>query len=333
MSDYCYDTSRTQVDCQTQDQIQSLQFEQPAGNYAAVKIFERATSECDPSIVMDECMDVDQAKFCPTDWDTRAGAMELVEAQPFLAQERAEWILKAYHHGFVQFENSGLADLERLAAGDQAGHIESTESDVEAPILRIMCHLVGAPIARWIDGGTLGAKPTLTIGSFATWWSQQRGQARDGNHGHGRAIDLNDLGFTGDTAGVDQVLADLPQGKYGLGVPFQGDYFEGDDKLSNMKAAVEAQNPAPAPNQAQGPQIQVGEGLKVHTSRVFTSQATLGVQNGQPGWVWNDSHVAGKAEDFLVSDTLLNTIETMRDAGSSVYVFPDFNNHLHIQTK
>jgi hypothetical protein len=335
MSDYSYDTSGNQVDCetQTQTQVQTPLYEQQAGNFGAIEAFERATSECDPLSYMEECVSDVMSLACEDDWDARTAAMALVEAQPFLAQERAEWILKAYHHGFVQFSNSGLADLERLAAGEQAGYISSHEDDVEAPILRIMCQLVGAPIARWIDGGTVGPKPTLTIGSFATWWNKsQRGQARGGSHGNGRAIDLNDLGFTGNTSGVDQVLRDLPRGTYGLGVPFQGDYLDAADKLDNMKEVAEAQNPVPAQAQVQGSQIQVGEGLKVHKSGVFTSAAALEVRDGQPAWDWTDTLVGGNAEDFLVSKTLQDAIDEMRANGSSVYVFPDYNNHLHIQT-
>jgi len=261
--------------------------------------------------------------------------MTLLESQPFLAQERAAWILNAHQHGFVKFKFSGQADLERLASGESAAHIDSIDEETEAPILRIMCDIVGAPIARWVDSGMAGQQPTVTIGSFATFWdAPNRGVARGGDHGHGQAIDVNDLGFDGVTSGVEQVLLDLPRGTYLFGVPYQGDYFDPSDGLAARKAAVEAAHPLPPPGVAPGTRIEVTDvSVKMHSSRCYTATAVPGMQDGVYQWVWENHIASGSAEDFLISTSLVDTLDALRARGSQVSVMPDFNNHLHISSR
>ena len=75
----------------------------------------------------------------------------------------------------------------------------------------------------------------------------------------------------------------------------------------------------------------VSDAVKKFTSNVFQSTGTKGADNK---WTWKDTiQEAGGAYKELKSQTLKDALASRRKEGFSFIIFPDNDNHLHIELK
>ncbi|MDQ6882962.1 MAG: hypothetical protein M3077_01815 [Candidatus Dormibacteraeota bacterium] len=225
----------------------------------------------------------------------------------------AGWLLKAHDQGFVTF-TSGMKtqdNLESLRDGKKVGNADPKDTTIFGA-LQTMHALAAARINRWVADPTK-AKESIQVGSFI------RTGASAGRHGTGAAIDINQGEFTGSAGDVITVLKDLPQGSYGLGLPFQGDFFPPEKNLDTMKDAEKAK---PAPGNVTG-------GLVKFTAHLYKA-AYNGTTKafGEP-----EVQSAGAAYTMLKSEALKTQLQAMRTAGTTLMIFPDNDNHLHVDTR
>src|SRR3954470_24172556 len=155
------------------------------------------------------------------DWSARA---------PATNAEYAQWIIDGVPLGFVMWSPGMGAQkqMEDLAAGKK---VKGTDPAKPAILggLKTIKTLVGARVTKW-RGDETKPKDPLSVGSFL------RGP---GAHG-GRAIDINGFDWTGANgpAQVQEALRALPTGAYGIGLPFQGQFFPRAEWLDERKKAA-----------------------------------------------------------------------------------------------
>jgi hypothetical protein len=271
-----------------------IRLQQTAGNRAVARQVESATATV--------------AAAGPAD-----DAKKLAETAPSTNVELAEWILKADAQGFVSWEFSETAtQMKTLSEGKKVGSVDPTRAAIFDG-LRIAHDLVKGAVDRWIPKPA-EPKPTVTLGSFIR---------SSGGHATGEMIDINDLRFTG-AEGPDDVLTalgSLQAGSYGIGLPFQGEFFPAELELSAREKAEEASATAekrdPAP---------ITEALTLDTTRV----SSAAYDKAKKEWVVTKG-VKPEAESHLKSDELKKGLGELRTKGYSIYVFPDRPNHIHIQ--
>jgi hypothetical protein len=225
----------------------------------------------------------------------------------------AGWLLKANDQGFITFtEGMKTQDnLENLRDGKKVGSADPKDTTIFGG-LATMHSLALARINRWIADPTKPKAP-IQLGSFI------RTGASAGRHGTASAIDINQGDFDGSADDVIAILKDLPTGSYGLGMPFQGDFFPADKNIEALEAAEKAK-PAPA---------DVSGGLVKFTSHLYkaTYDAT------KKGYGDPDVQTAGAAYTLLKSDALGTQLQAMRTAGTTLMIFPDNDNHLHVDQR
>jgi hypothetical protein len=236
-----------------------------------------------------------------TDWQTRKLATNA---------EYAQWILDGEGLGFVTF-TSGMgskAQMTDLAAGKKVSGVDPGQSAVLGGLTTIH-DLVGARVSRWV-ADTSKDKAPLMVGSFI----------RASGH-RGQAIDLNGLDWTG-AGGPGQVAAmlqDLPKGKYGIGLPFQGQFFPAERELDRRMKAAQAKAGDGAPEAITDASLQ----------RFVTGTYTATWNAAKPGW--DIATGGGQAVDHIKSADLKKAIRDLNHDGYGIYVFPDNDNHIHIQ--
>ena len=99
---------------------------------------------------------------------------------------------------------------------------------------------------------------------------------------------------------------------YGIGLPFQGQFFPKDEYLKERKKA--AGDPPPDITE---PSLEKFVGTR------YTST----FKDGK----WEDKKAGGQAIDRLKSATLKAAIAELNGKGYKIYVFPDNDSHIHIQ--
>ena len=244
--------------------------------------------------------------------DPAADAKALLEEVLKTNKDYAAWVLKAHDQGFVTFSSGmGTEDqLKKLKDGTKIGSVDPGQSDVLGS-LEIMHEIAKGPIGRWVAKPD-GAKPTITVGSMV------RSGESAGPHGKGAAIDVNQGDFDGNANDVITVLGDLDKGSYGIGLPFQGDFFPADKNIATLEAD-EAKKPAPG---------EISGALKKFTQHTY--KATYDAKTK----AWTETiDGAGGASALLKSDDLKKQLKKMRDAGSTLMIFPDNDNHLHLDSR
>jgi hypothetical protein len=225
----------------------------------------------------------------------------------------AKWLLTAHDQGFVTFtEGMKTQDnLENLRDGKKVGNVDPSEATIFGG-LSTMHSLALARINRWIADPSK-AKETIQFGSFI------RTGANAGPHGRAAAIDINQGDFTGSADDVVAVLKDLPVGSYGIGLPFQGDFFPADKNITAMEAAEKAK---PAPGAISGALVKFAAHL--YKASYDSDKKAY----GDP-----EVETAGAAYTLLKSAALKTEMQAMRTAGSSLVIFPDNDNHLHVDQR
>ena len=225
----------------------------------------------------------------------------------------ATWLLKAHDLGFITFTaGMGTQDnLENLRDGKKVGSADPKDTTIFGG-LATMHSLALARINRWIVDPTKPKDP-IQLGSFI------RTGTNAGPHGKASAIDINQGDFDGSADDVIAILKDLPTGSYGLGMPFQGDFFPADKNLEKMEAAEKAK-PAPA---------DVSGGLVKFTAHTY--KATYDAKAKAYGEA--EMETAGAAYTLLKSEALKTQLKAMKTAGSTLMIFPDNDNHLHVDQR
>jgi hypothetical protein len=236
------------------------------------------------------------------DWTAKA---------PATNAEYAQWIIDGVAHGFVIWSPGMGAQkqMEDLAAGKTVKGTDPAKPAILGS-LKTIKSLVGARVTKW-RGDETKPKDPLSVGSFL------RGP---GAHG-GRAIDINGFDWTGTNgpAQVEEALRALPAGSYGIGLPFQGQFFPKDEWLDERKkAAVAAAGEGGTPAAITEASLQKWVGTRY----------TATYADGK----WVDAKTSGQAIDRLKSATLKAAITELNGKGYKIYVFPDNDNHIHIQS-
>ena len=240
--------------------------------------------------------------------------------QPTTNAAYAQFVLDADAEGFVHWTAAASkGQVESLAKGEQVAQADPLQKKILGG-LKIIHDLIAQKVGKWI-GNPAKPKETVAIGSFLRTTDP---------HGTGRMIDINEFDWTGKD-GPDQVaeaLAALTPGNYGIGLPFQGEFFPHDEwfETSATKAGAAAKGGDPAPITAPS--------LVKWTTYLYTATWNPRKKEGtkdRPGW--DMAKASGRAVDHLKSDSLKRKIANLNKAGYTIYVFPDNNNHIHIQTK
>jgi hypothetical protein len=223
---------------------------------------------------------------------------------PATNAEYAQWIIDGVALGFVIWtpQMGAQKQMEALAANKTVKGTDPTKPEILGSLKTIKT-LAGARVSKWRADETKPKDP-LSVGSFL------RGP---GAHG-GRAIDINGLDWTGTNgpAQVEEALRALPADSYGIGLPFQGQFFPKSEWLDERK-----KNAGDPPADITQPSLQKFVGTR------YTSTFKDGA--------WEDKKAGGQAIDRLKSSTLKAAIAELNGKGYKIYVFPDNDNHIHIQ--
>ena len=243
--------------------------------------------------------------------------VSLLMRAPLTTIERARWLLDVAQEGFVTFNtNEHRKKLEKLAQGEKVDDLDPTKQDV--PILATEVGLVRRLVEGWLASKE-EQRPRFEHGSML-----RSGSA----HGKGKALDINGLQTDESASRAELLLQQLDpsiHAKYGLGMPFQSDFFDPADELKSKQSAAE--EAAGAETQT----LSVSHALVKGAAHTYRATATRSAQ----GWVWSAPVLdANKgAERLLRSESLKRTLAAARAKGIELMVFPDNVNHLHIEMK
>ncbi len=261
-------------------------------------------------------------------------ARDLVTESPSSAKDRAKWILSASEEGFVTFNTKKQRqDVEDIRDEKKVGSLDPTAKNY-LPILAVEVGLIKSAVQRWIDDEGKGSKPTIELGSLI----------RSGKdpHASGKAIDINKLKMVTSVDATITIIKDLDKSlhaSYGIGLPFQGEFFDPSDELGTKKKIAESAAPkrAAAPSDAAaagkgspGSTISVKDGLKKFYTYVYGSTGTL--KDGV--WSWTDTvQDAGGAHKHLKSQLLKDALAQKTKDGFTLVIFPDNDDHLHLDVR
>jgi hypothetical protein len=240
-------------------------------------------------------------------------AKALLAETPKTTPEHAAWLLKAGDLGFATFNPKYKPDddLRSLKDGKKVKGIDPA-GDVDAVLT--MHDLVKGVVTRWL-ADPKAAKAPVTLGSFL----------RTGKDPHaGHAIDVNDLGFTTSVEGVIRVLGDLSPGTYGIGLPFQGDFFPPASELGAKKAAAEK-----AATEKKVDPAAVSNALVLWAAPTYKASWDATAK----AWAKEEVDAYGAAFTLLKSKQLRDTFAEMRKNGFSFVIFPDNPEHIHIDRR
>ncbi|HKP03810.1 MAG TPA: DUF4157 domain-containing protein [Chthoniobacterales bacterium] len=295
----------------------------------------------------------DVAKFPETKTQTPLEqATELVGESPSTVKDRASWILKAADQGFVTFNTTTAKNnLQDVRDEKKVEKLDPTAAGYDVPILEVEVGLAKKIIQRWVDANGAGTKPSIQFGSMI--------RSSADPHGKGKAIDINALNMATSVDPTVTILNDLDKSihaSYGLGFPFQGDFFDPADNIETKKRAAErsaapsveaktetseaavskpatnalvAEKPAGKPVTAQ-----IENALEKRSSHIWKASGTMGASGK---WLWEEKdkikQVGGGAYTRLKSQQLKDTLAARRKDGFSFVIFPDNDNHLHLDER
>lgn len=284
-------------------------------------------------------------------------ARSLVQESPATVKACATWILKAADQGFVTFNTTkAKTNLEGLRGEERVGNLDPKAAGYDVPILKVEIDLIDAIAQDWIDKEGAGAKPTIQLGSLI--------RTTKDPHGKGKAIDINNLRMITSVEATVQILEDLNKethSSYGVGLPFQGEFFDPADDLEKKKRVAASSMPPdkPAPEAkaaaetdisaadkpksgsgigpakgqpaAQPESITVKDGVKKFHSHIYRSVAAKS-EGGE--LTWKDTiQDAGAAQKRLKSQKLKTTFGDLTTDGFGFTIFPDNDDHLHLDVR
>ncbi len=273
-----------------------------------------------PTGVTLEAAPAPAASLVPDDiakWQARKPATNL---------EYAQWILDAEAHGFVKFSNPKRSkeQLESLRDGKPVVGADPADQEILGGLV-ISHALIAERATRW-GADTNKAKEPFVMGDYI--------RKEKGGHSSGERVDIGGFDWTG-SKGPDQIvtaLKALPPDKYGIGLPFQGEFFPRDQWFNPQakQAVADAEAADKTTADITTPLLTKGSTLKVTGTWDKNDVATI-PQNWDvpPGWKLKSG--GGSAVGALKSATLKKGIKDLNAAGYDIYVFPDNENHLHVQ--
>lgn len=231
----------------------------------------------------------------------------------------------------------GVAELERQKIhtqhlGSEAGRMQYSVDDGHLPILAAMIDLASGRLREFVKGGMKDRRVLFTFGDMVRADVDFAKGGRHSDHTSGNAIDLAmnfnneaDLvgvlstlpagkirqvfpdGGAGDIkAHVHLALAD--DGKYELGIPFAGAFFQLKDSVFSAQTA--------AKERAGGAKAEVGTRIKAEGLRMWHSvwYETTGEHLGGNNWNWTWK-AKGLARPHIQSAKLKAVLDTL-DSGS-----------------
>ena len=136
-----------------------------------------------------------------------------VEIKPNTNKEYAEWILKADELGFIIYGMFGNNDKAQFLNIKEGKDIQGLSP--KGPVfkgLTLIFEIVKKTIEKWIGDRMTTSKPQTSLGSFV------RRTDKEGYHFSGNAIDIQ-LDPTHQM--LKDILESLPEGEYGIGLPFK----------------------------------------------------------------------------------------------------------------
>lgn len=244
----------------------------------------------------------------------------------------AQWILDAEPHGFAAFTARTPAKGQAASTVDPKAQMQAFtrgETVVEAksatgePLLGALAAIrdvVGGRAKRWL-AGTSTSKSPLQIG----WVVRDDRATGVRGHTYGESADLGggiDWAGSKGPAQVIELLEDLEPGKYGIGLPFQGDFFPKDEWWVTRALANEA---------AAGKDGTPADVTEISLDKWTTNQVTAGWRADRKPKKWKATKAgSGAAIDRMKSAALRTKISELNRKGYTIYVFPDNDAHIHI---
>ena len=142
--------------------------------------------------------------------------------KPATNLEYAQWILDAEAHGFVKFLNPKRSKVQLESLRDGKPVVGADPADQEIIGGLVISHaLIAERATRWA-ADTSKPKEPFQMGDYI--------RKEKGGHSTGERVDIGGFDWTG-SKGPDQIvtaLKALPPDKYGIGLPFQGEFFPRD---------------------------------------------------------------------------------------------------------
>ena len=246
--------------------------------------------------------------------------------RPATNLEYAQWILDSEAHGFVKFSNPKRSkeQLESLRDGKPVVGADPADQEILGGLV-ISHALIAERGTRWA-ADTARPKEPFVMGDYI--------RKEKGGHSTGERVDIGGFDWSG-SKGPDQIvtaLKALPPDKYGIGLPFQGEFFPRDQWFNPKakQAVADAEAAGKTTADVTTPLLTKGSTLKVTGTWDKNDVATI-PQNWDvpPGWKLKSG--GGSAVGALKSATLKKAIKDLNAAGYDIYVFPDNESHLHVQ--
>jgi hypothetical protein len=235
----------------------------------------------------------------------------------------AQWLLDGADYGFLLLENRTRPHLETFAQGGEIemngpGELGGTVSGAPGVsvlgTLEILRSMVLGRANRWIADPSKGKQPFQAL-----FLARNLGGTIQDQHSTGEALDAG--GFDWDTPRgarqVVQVLDDLPQGSYKIGLPFQGSFFDPLDSLMHFtNDAVRA-----AGRDGGDPADVTTPGIVEWKSPLYTARWVKGA--------WVETSGSGTAVSKIKDNTLRARLGGF--GGKTFLVMPDRPRHIHVQ--
>lgn len=280
----------------------------------------------------------------PPDW---------VTAQPTSNRDYARLIILGGAYGFATFGPTALPELRALEAGkvykmdktiEGNGTVQETGRTIDGSreklytMLAIAWGLIQHKAARWL------ANPDRTNASkepyYLGWLA--RDQPKGDAHSEGEAVDVNgyqSITVKGKEQGRDwvkwsakqsggqvlQMLNDLPDGDYSVGLPYnQYPGFPGALHLANQEeqALAKARGSNPVPQKGAAKAV----GLVLYKTTFWTA-----TYNPDKEWPWDENPNGRPIIDQVQDPALKGALMSGLPGKRFVEVFPDNSNHVHIK--
>jgi hypothetical protein len=235
----------------------------------------------------------------------------------------AQWLLDGAGHGFLILENRTRPHLESFAQGGEiemngpgelGGTVSGAAGNSVLGTLEILRSMVLGRANRWIANPSVGKQPFQAL-SLAR---NLRGPIQDA-HSTGEALDAGGFDWEKPRGArqVIQVLEDLPPGRYKIGLPFQGSFFDPLDSLMHFRNdAVKAAEKAGG-----DPADVTTPGLVEWRSPLYTARWVKGA--------WVEASGSGTAVSKIKDDALRGRLGGFN--GKTFLVMPDRPKHIHVQ--
>jgi hypothetical protein len=246
--------------------------------------------------------------------------------KPATNLEYAQWILDAEAHGFVKFLNvkRSKEQLESLRDGKPVVGADPADQEILGGLV-ISHALITERATRWASD-TNKPKDPFQMGDYIR--NEHKG------HSTGERVDIGGFDWSG-AKGPGQIitaLKALPPDKYGIGLPFQGEFFPRDQWFNPQATQAVADAEAAGKTTAEITTPLLAKGSTQKATGTWSKDDVEKIKRNwdiPPGWKLKSG--GGSAFPTLKSAELKKAIKDLNANGYDIYVFPDNENHLHVQ--